>query len=145
MKNKSAIIVNLLFWVSICLILIAFGIDRSKPIDWFKILVRYGFYGVINVSLFFINSLILIPDIIQKRQRTWLYLVLVVSLVFVAVLLKLGVAIMYPDYILERKRHDDIVTIGYLVYMGQAAFVSGFLVVVSSLLKFATDWSDAHP
>jgi two-component system LytT family sensor kinase len=139
-KSKGALVVNLLFWLAIGAI-ICVGIFMSKEkADWFNLCVKFGYYGIINVSLFFINSLILIPDIIKKRQKSWLYLFLIAGLILVAVILKLGIGLMYPEIILQYKDAGVIKHVSYFNYIIQCLFVSGFFVVISSLLKFATDW-----
>ncbi|MFA6275105.1 MAG: sensor histidine kinase [Pedobacter sp.] len=141
MRSKGAIIVNLIFWMLI-ITMITFGIiNSSHKATWFELLVEYGYYGVINVSLFYINALILIPDIIKKRQKTWLYLFLLVGLIVVAVVIKLGIAVMYPEIILEHMGPNKKKSMqSYDGYLIQALFITGFFVVISSLLKFATDW-----
>lgn len=140
-KSKGALIVNLLFWLAVCSIL-GLGIyNSSHKLSWFEIVVEFGFYGVINVSLFFINSLILIPDVIKKRQKSWLYLCFIIGLIVVTVMFKFGIAVMYSDIILEHtSRSGELFVTSYPEYLIKAFFTSGFFVVVSSLLKFATDW-----
>lgn len=141
MKSKGALIVNLLFWLIVGTFMTMKEMRSSAPLNWFSLCVEYGFYGIINVSLFFINSLILIPDVIKKRQKTWLYLSLITGLIVVAVIIKFGLAIMYPDIILKFiNREGSIEYRKYSHYLIEALFNSGFLVVISSLLKFATDW-----
>jgi len=141
MKSKGALIVNLLFWLLVGIVIILLVIDSKNKPDWFELWVMFGYYGIINVSLFFINSLILIPDIIKKRQQTWLYLFLILGLMVVSVVIKLGIALMYPEIVLEHKRQSgELVRTSYVEYIVRSFFLSGFLVVISSLLKFATDW-----
>ncbi len=142
MKSKGALIVNLLFWILIGGGIILTVFDSKREHNWFELWVTFGYYGIINVSLFFINSLILIPDIIKKRQKSWLYLFLVLGLVAVTIVLKFGIALMYPEIILEHfnPRQNKIVQEGYISYITKCFFISGFFVVISSLLKFATDW-----
>ncbi|MBC7616521.1 MAG: sensor histidine kinase [Pedobacter sp.] len=140
MKSKGALIVNLLFWLGIGTI-IGLGILESKiKTNWFDLWVTFGYYGIINVSLFFINSLILIPDVIKKRQRSWLYLFLIIGLIAVTVALKLGIALMYPEIILQHTFRGKIVETSYFNFIVKSFFVSGFFVVISALLKFAADW-----
>ncbi len=141
MKSKGALIVNLLFWLMVGIIMSIEVINSPTKIDWFKLWVEFGYYGIINVSLFFINSLILIPDVIKKRQKSWLYLFLIVGLIGVAVVIKLGIAFIYPEIILQFKtRTGKVEFLQYDHFIIKALFTSGFLVVISSLLKFATDW-----
>lgn len=140
MKSKGAVIVNIIFWLFI-VALLAVGILNSpnKP-NWFETLVEFGFYGIVNVSLFYINYLILIPNIVQRKQSLWLYLFLIISLIGLTVVVKLGIAVLYPEIILERSYQNHKSTTTYNVFMLQALFMSGFFVVISSLLKFTTDW-----
>jgi two-component system LytT family sensor kinase len=140
MKSKGAVIVNIIFWLFI-VALLAVGILNSpnKP-NWFETLVEFGFYGIVNVSLFYINYLILIPNIVQRKQSLWLYLFLIISLIGLTVVVKLGIAVLYPEIILERSYQNHKSTTTYNVFMFQALFMSGFFVVISSLLKFTTDW-----
>lgn len=140
MKNKAAIIVNMIFWLLIAT-LIAVGILNSpQKANWFEILVEFGFYGVVNVSLFYINYVILIPNVVQRKQSLWVYLFLIVSLIALTIVVKLGIAVLYPEIILEHTYQNTKRTTTYNVYMLQALFMSGFFVVISSLLKFTTDW-----
>lgn len=140
MKNKSAIIVNLIFWLLILTLLSVSILNRSAQPTWFEILVEFGFYGIINVSLFYINYLILIPNVIQRKQSLWLYVFLIIGLICVTVVIKLGIAVLYPDIILEHTYQKHKTTTPYNIYMLQALFMSGFFIVISSLLKFTTDW-----
>ncbi len=141
MKSRGAIIVNLLFWLLVVTIISVRLLNNPSKIDFFDLWVTFGYYGVINVSLFFINSLILIPDLIKKRQKSWLYLFIVVGLIAVSVVIKTGLAVVYPDIILQFKdRSGKLQYMEYSQYMIQVFFTSGFFIVISSLLKFASDW-----
>lgn len=141
MKSKGVLIVNLLFWLLVGTLISVRLIKETDPLNWFDLWVTFGYYGIINVSLFFINSLILIPDIIKKRQKSWLYLFLIIGLIAITVVIKLGIAIIYPEIILQYKsRTGKIAYTEYSHYLIQALFTSGFFVVISALLKFAADW-----
>ncbi len=141
MKSKGTVIINLLFWLIVGVMVVLGVVNNPTKASWFDLWVTFGYYGIINVSLFFINSLILIPDVIKKRQKSWLYLFLVVGLIIVAVIIKTAIAVIYPDIILQFKnRAGKLEYLSYSRYIIQAFFTSGFLVVISSLLKFATDW-----
>jgi two-component system LytT family sensor kinase len=133
MKSRGAIIVNLLFWVAVVAIISLDVFSSKEKKDWFSLWVELGYYGIINVSLFFINSLILIPDIIKKRQKSWLYLFLIVGLIGVTVILKMGIALMYPEIILQyHDREGKVVDVSYFNYIIRCLFLSGFFVVISS-------------
>ncbi len=142
MKSKGAFVVNGIFWILI-LAFTAMNIFKERDhVKWFEVLVQFGFYGVINVSLYFINYLILIPNIIKKQQRSWLYLILVSGLILVAVIVKFGLALMYPEIMLTYRnpRTGALETSSYMNSIITSFLLSGFFIVVSSLLKFSTDW-----
>lgn len=140
MKNKSAVIVNLIFWLLILTLLTVGILNSSAQPTWFEIAVEIGLYGIINVSLFYINYLILIPNVIQRKQSLWLYVLLIIGLICGTVVIKLGIAVLYPEIILEHTYRKNKTITTYNVYMLQALFMSGFFIVISSLLKFTTDW-----
>lgn len=140
MKSKGEIILNSLFWLTIIVIIVTAVTRGSNTATWFELVVEFGFYGLINVSLYYINYLILIPNLIKRKQKPWLFLVAILSLLFVTIVLKLGIAVFYPEIILEHGPPNKRMTIGYDSYLLQALFVSGFFIVTSSLLKLASDW-----
>lgn len=140
MKSKGEIILNSIFWLLIiAFIVTGVSMSPSKP-TWFELFVEFGYYGLINVSLFYINYLILIPNVVKRKQKSWLYLVSIFGLIAVTVVLKLGIAVLYPEIILEHGPPKKRMVTTYNIYMLQALFMSGFFIVISSLLKFATDW-----
>lgn len=140
MKSKGEIILNSLFWLTIITIIVTAVTRGSNTATWFELVVEFGFYGLINVSLYYINYLILIPNLIKRKQKPWLFLVAILSLLFVTIVLKLGIAVFYPEIILEYGPPNNRKTTSYDSYLLQALFVSGFFIVISSLLKLASDW-----
>ena len=140
MKSKGEIILNSIFWLMIIAIIATVVAMSSQKPTWFELCVEFGFYGLINVSLFYINYLILIPNIIKRKQKSWLYLVAILCLIAVTIVLKLGIAVLYPEILLEGGPAKKRVVTSYNLYMLQSLFSSGFFVVISSLLKFASDW-----
>jgi two-component system LytT family sensor kinase len=141
MKSKGAIIVNGIFWILILAFTTLIIFNSPQKATWFEILVQFGYYGLINVSLYFINYLILIPNFIQKQQRSWLYLIMVAGLITVTMVVKFGIALMYPEVMLTAHGpHSKEVETSYTGFLVGTFLVTGFFVVMSSLLKFSTDW-----
>lgn len=139
MKSKGAIIVNSVFWLFMLVICILLLVNsKAKPTP-FEIFIEFGVYGAINLSLFYINYLILIPNVIKRRQKSWLYVFLLLILIAVTVLLKFAIAYLYPEIILTHGPKGGMRTSNN-VYLLQTTFFSGFFIVISSLLKFSTDW-----
>jgi len=141
MKSKGAVIINGFFW-SIVILLFALKIYFNRDtITLTEILVDYIAYLVIHLSLFYINYLILIPNLIQRKQRIWLYVCSLIGLIFASVIIKFGIAIMYPEVILDHiNMEKELTREPYEHYIIKECFASGFFIVISSLLKFAADW-----
>ncbi|RZL34689.1 MAG: hypothetical protein EOO96_08960 [Pedobacter sp.] len=142
MKNKGAIILHSIFWGIILLMAAIAVYNERETITLREIVVGFGIYGIINISLYYINVLILIPHLIKKLQRAWLYVAVLFALLIVVVVIKFGLAVMYPDIILEYTRTGEKVkhTVPYDTYLIRTFFMSGFMIVVGTLLKFAADW-----
>ena len=140
MKNKGAIVVNALFWAFlVTLYVLAYANAEVKP-TWFGVLVEFGILGLINFSMFYINYLILIPNVIQTRQKPWLYVIFLLTLVTIVIVIKFGIALAYPEILLEYTVKKVKKAISYNEFLIRIVFSTGFLVVISSLLKFTVDW-----
>jgi len=143
MKSKSAIIINSIFWsIVIGLTCLDIFAGREKAVTLNEILIKYIAYLIINISLYFINYLILIPSFTKHRQRAWLYVISVLGLLAITIVIKFGIAIMYKEEILKHfyPNKNKYEYQPYTHYIIQTLFVSGFFLVMSSLLKFAADW-----
>lgn len=142
MKNKGAIILHSIFWGIVLLMAGIAVYNERDTITLREIVVGFGIYGIINISLYYINVLILIPQLIKKLQRAWLYLAVLFALIIVVVLIKFSLAVVYPDIILEYTRTGEKVkrSTPYDTYLIRTFFMSGFMIVVGTLLKFAADW-----
>src|SRR4051812_41041512 len=142
MKNKGPLIVHLIFWlfiVTLCLLAI---INSKEQPSSYEILVQFGYYGIINVSLFYINYTLLIPELIKSRKMYWWYILSITALILVMGLIKTVIASLNSEIMLSftnqrtnKKEFIDITT-----YAIRTIFISGFFIVISSLLKFAVDW-----
>ncbi len=140
MKSRGAIIINTIFWLLMIALSVLMVMTGNRTRSWHDIMVEVGYFGMINISVYFINYLILIPIIIKEKQRSWLYLFLLLGLIVVSVVLKLGLAVLYSDIILEYRHDEGMRSRSYESFITISLFVSGFFVVISSLVKFATDW-----
>lgn len=142
MKNKSAIIINTIFWACVLgLTALSLYAGRDK-LTLHKFLVGHLSFLIIHISLYFINYLILMPTFTKQKKRAWLYVLAVLGLLVVTVAIKFGLAVMYREEILkyihpytkqtEYESYDNFIIV--------QLFASGFFLVISSLLKFAADW-----
>ncbi len=140
MKNKGAIVVNVLFWAFLTVLYVFAYINAEVKPTWFDVLVEFGILGLINFSMFYINYLILIPNVIQTRQKPWLYVIFLLALVAIVIVIKFGIALAYPEILLEYTVNKVKKSLSYNIFLIRIVFSTGSLVVISSLLKFTVDW-----
>ncbi len=140
MENKGSFIVNVLFWVFI-LTMCSLPILYSKtPLSSYYLLVTFGYYGIINVSIFYINYTLLIPQLIKIRKQYWMYILSITVLIVVMCIVKTIIATLNSDIVLAYTDNKTKVFESLSKYIIRTIFMSGFFVVISCLLKFAVDW-----
>jgi two-component system LytT family sensor kinase len=141
MKSKGVLVVHLLFWSVIGLILLLEIMNFKGERTISNIAVRYGYSAMINISIFYINYTLLIPLLVKEKKRYGLYVVAIIILIIMMSLIKIALASLHSTDIFG---YITDVNKGYylniLQYVVSTIFISGFFVVVSSLLKFAVDW-----
>lgn len=141
MKSKGAIILHSIFW-AIMLAFIVVDIIVSKEKHTLNdYLLSDGLFGILNLSIFYINYIFLIPELIQKRKKYWWYILAFVFLLVASAGVKTIVAALYPDDILKSidnrgKVHEMPINV-YAIIM---AFLSGFFLICSCIIKFSLDW-----
>ena len=139
MNHKGSIIVHLIFWLILGMMcLMAIG---SSSRSWYELMVHFGYYGLINISVFYINYTLLIPQLVQERTKYGLYIGAILALMLFMAVLKTLVALLYSDMVLAYRAESGAIHYSSLSqYVFRAVFTTGFFIVVSSLVKFAVDW-----
>lgn len=139
-KSRASFILNCIFW-TIILLFVALIIYIDKEVHSFKdYFLSYGVFGVLNISLFYINYIFLIPELIKKKKKYWLYIISFVVLMLVMALIKTVIAVLNPEELLHYTRDGKRVEIGINFYAINCIFLAGFFLVSSCIIKFATDW-----
>jgi len=128
------------FWhVFIWLSLVSFVLFVVRNNDRFTtqgILVLFVLYGLINISLFYINYLILIPRFLDRKN----YAVYAMAVLFVVVgygLAKYGVGRIFPNDVLLRNSTNII---GFWSYFISTVITSLMFIFLSIVLKFSIAW-----
>ncbi|WP_367865192.1 sensor histidine kinase [Pedobacter sp. WC2423] len=139
MKDKRALIVHSVYWLFLGIIMaliIFFGKERMTKE---YILVGICYFSIINISIFYINYTLLIPQLLKKY---WIYVLSIVALIVVMMFLKTGLALLYRDVMLEQTNPKTGVTThtDLNLYMISSVFISGFFIISSCLIKFMLDW-----
>jgi len=104
------------------------------------ILVEFVLYGVINISMFYLNFLVLMPLFLSKR-RFGLYVLTVILAIIVYGVGKYGVGLIFEKDILVRYRGEDKgEVIGFISYFISSIFTSLVFFFLSFVLKLGIDW-----
>jgi len=140
-QSKGPLILHSIFWIVILMFIIAgnfFDTTKHTNNDYF---ISYIVYGIINVSTFYINYIFLIPELIKKRKKYFLYVLAFMLLIAVAVVCKTTIAVLYPEDVLtmitakgkkiETPVHSFVIMV---------TFLSGFFLISSCIIKFTIDW-----
>lgn len=142
MKNRGAIVVHIVFWALITLLCVMAVVNNEQKTSWSEIGIHFGYYGLINISIFYINYTLLIPQLVKERKKYALYVISIVLLISLMAVLKTLIAVFYSETLLVYVNHKTGAKINTEIseYVFRAVFVSGFFTVISSLIKFAVDW-----
>ena len=139
MKDKRELIAHLVYWLFLGGIFCLAMLLNAKSISPQEFMVFFGYYSVINISIFYINYTLLIPQLLKKY---WVYVISIVVLIIVMAGAKTILAVLYRDIILQHvnpktgvAEYKDLVS-----YVIGTIFVSGFFIISSCLIKFMLDW-----
>jgi LytS/YehU family sensor histidine kinase len=134
MKRNWQIFWHVVFWVSITSFFAFLTYNNSK-VSIEEILVLFGLFNSVNIGLFYLNYLYLIPRFLDKKLYKKYTLALIVSIVVFA-LGKYGLAHFFKGY--ELVEHGKQISFG--TFMLGSGINNIFYLFLSSALKFAVDW-----
>jgi two-component system LytT family sensor kinase len=135
MKLGWQIFWHVFFWVFIILFCLAIAHNNTK-LSVNDLLVIIVLYGIINISLFYLNYLVLIPRFLDKKHYG-LFAIAVVTALIIYGCGKYGVAIIFKQYVLMRIKAK---VVGFGSYFLSTIFTSLSFLFLSSVLKFTVDW-----
>lgn len=102
-------------------------------------IIVFIYFGIINISLFYVNFLLILPTFLDRKKYLWCGLaILIVVLAFA--FLKCGLAYYFYDVILTRVNGEHKEYINFWEYFLITALVSCFFIFLSTILKFIIDW-----
>ncbi|MES2267806.1 MAG: histidine kinase [Bacteroidota bacterium] len=134
MKRAWQIFWHLLFWLSMISLFVFLGHSGGKmPIK--TLLVIFVVFGVVNIALFYLNYLLLIPKYLDAKKYKQ-YAIYIISTLIVFGLIKYGIAVIFKQITLERG--GKIIT--FWQYGFSTLFTSIIFVFLSTVLKFTIDW-----
>jgi len=135
MKRNWQIFWHIVFWVSIVSYFAIVTHNNSK-ISNEELIILFVGYGSINIGLFYLNFLYLIPKFLDKKKYRFYTLALVAAIIVFG-LGKYGVAVYFKALILTHENHKPISFGSYFI---SAALTNIFFLFLSTALKFSVDW-----
>jgi len=135
MKKGLQVFWHIFIWLSL-MSFVLFVVRNNARFTTHGILVLFVLYGLINISLFYINFLILIPRFLDRKNYA-VYAMAVLIVVIAYGLAKYGVGLIFPNDVLLRDSNEII---GFWSYFISTAITSLMFVFLSIVLKFSIHW-----
>jgi two-component system LytT family sensor kinase len=134
MKKSWQVFWHTIFWVSVISFFLFIAHYNSK-MSMAALLVIFVLYGFVNIGLFYLNYLVIIPKFLDKKKYR-LYAVLLVTTIIIVGLAKYGIGWIFKDYVLMRAKK----TLSFGSYFVSTIFTSVIFLFLSTVLKFTVDW-----
>ena len=135
MNNLQRACLHVLIWA---LILILFVYISSRSGNLGNAVVIFLYFGLINITVFYINYLYILPRFLNSRR----YLGCAVSillLIMSSAVVKYAVASFFREIVLIRGPNRDYY-VTFWEYIIVASVTGAFFVFISTAFKFAGDW-----
>ncbi len=144
MKKNILIAGHALFWILVLSFFIGvLGPNASRSFKMVNseayILVHFGLYGLLNISIFYANLYLLIPLTVNKKKYI-LYVLSVMLMVVLFALLKYLIAINFKHYYLTVGPTQKEIPAEFWVYTINTLLPSIFMVGFSIVYKAIEDW-----
>lgn len=140
-NSKGPLILHTIFWGVIIALIVASNFFSETKHTHTDYLITYLVFGIINVSIFYINYIFLIPEFIVKKKKYLLYVLSFLLLIAASVILKTAAAVLYRDdvltYVNDAKQKVEMPVHNFVIYV---IFISGFFLISSCIIKFIIDW-----
>jgi len=135
MKKSWQIFWHSFFWIGMISFFMYIAHNNAK-IKTADLLVTFVGYGAINISLFYLNYLLYIPNYLDKNLYSKYILYVLLAVVGIG-FLKYGVGWIFHEHILTGRNGK---TINFASYYTSALFTSIIFILLSLLLHFTVDW-----
>lgn len=144
MKRNILIAAHVVFWALILSFFIfVLGANAAKALKMANpevyVLVHFGLYGLINISIFYVNLFVLIPLTINKKKYALYIVSVLITLVFYG-LFKYLIAINFKYYYLTVGPTQKEIPAELGVYFLNSLFPSIFMLGLSIIYKVIVDW-----
>jgi sensor histidine kinase YesM len=134
MKKSWQIFWHTVFWASVISFFVFIAHNGGKSTMQMLFIV-FVVFGVVNIGLFYLNYLVLIPHFLDKKKYK-LYALYVISAIILVGLCKYGLAVAFKPITYVRMHKP----IGFWQYAFSTTFTSIIFIFLSTVLKFTVDW-----
>lgn len=103
----------------------------------YNALVIFGYFGMVNISIFYLNYLFILPTFLNRKK----YLSTALAMVTLAIagsFIKCALAYYYYELIILRE--GKMAAVAFWDYFFTAMVISCFFIFLSTVLKFMADW-----
>ncbi len=137
MNLGRKIFLHAIIWVALIAFLVVISNRRGEGLTYGTV-VSFGYFGLVNITLFYVNYLVVLPIFLRTR-RYWACAISIIALIIVFGFIKLGMAVYFKDVLWsgEQKMTENP---DFRRYYLSTLFVSGFFVFISTTVKFMGDW-----
>jgi signal transduction histidine kinase len=136
MKLRWQIFWHTFVWLLLVCFFMCIALNSNTKWSVGDLLVMFVLYPIINISLFYLNSLVLIPLFLVKKK----YGIYAIAIAITIILYGFGkyrVALIFKQYILMRPGTQ---VVGFGSYFLSTVFTSLVFLFLSAVLKFTVDW-----
>jgi two-component system LytT family sensor kinase len=135
MKLRWQVFSHIFCWVVLISFFVFIAHNNTK-MSSNDLLVVFLVYPAINISLFYLNYLVLIPQFLDKKHYGVYASTILIAIVTYG-LFKYGVALVFKQYVLM---HDNGLATGFWTYFLNTVLSSLVFLFLSTALKFSVDW-----
>lgn len=135
MKISWQLFWHIFFWLSIIMVCV-FIVRSDEKMSIEDMLVIFALFPAINLTLFYLNYLVLMPQFLDKK-RYGIYFLIIVALVISYAFCKYGVALIFKHYALMG---TDGRLLSLLNFFVRSIIGSLLYLFLSVILKFTVDW-----
>ena len=135
MKLRWQILLHILFWV-VLIAFFVFVVLNNTKLSTEELLVVFILYPIINITLFYLNFLVFIPQFLDKKKYG-IYAIAISAAVILYGFGKYGVALIFKQVVLTHMKGHIV---GFGTYFLNTVFTSLIFLFLSTVLKFTIDW-----
>lgn len=134
MSKIRQILLHLTVWLAIVALFMYTGTNGAIN---YQAIVIFCYFGIINIAIFYINYLLILPAFLDRKRYLWCAFTMVFLILFSS-FFKCALAYYFYDLVLLRPEEKQVMT--FWNYYGSAAIVGCFFIFLSTVLKFMRDW-----